>query len=429
MNVKESILVIALLSILSTIIIGFSQKANHTKDVVQKQQGNNPISSSESIILENNNKTIFSNDSITAKNNTATATTPTTTTSSSPLDESSAFIKNKTSTSTIVNNTKVKKPYTPFYPIPPKENNTISTKPHIKIKVEFMWQKTPTNRDPHCLIYDLLQDTFDIEYSENPDFWFFTASYSNRGRYKNCVKILFSGENVIPDFNKVDYAATFSNIDFGGRHCKYDFGFSKYLYKALENRNNETLNRNLTKRKFCNFIYRDSDQSFGGVVAREKFFKLLSEYKHVDSPGYVFNNMKDAIEPRGGNWQEGKLQFIKDYKFTIAFENTVSDGYTTEKLPDPLSTLSLPIYYGNPRVGLEYNKKAFIHVNDYDSLEDAVKKVIELDNDDDAYMKMLSEPPLLHPERTPEEELKQFLIGIINKGNKQYHKNELGLKQ
>lgn len=87
---------------------------------------------------------------------------------------------------------------------------------------------------------------------------------------------------------------------------------------------------------------------------------------------------------------------------------------------------SIPIYFGNPRVGLEYNKKAFIHVNDYNSLENVVKKVIELDNDDDAYMAMLNEPPLLHPEYDYDEELTKFLTKIIERGNKPFTKDPFG---
>ena len=301
----------------------------------------------------------------------------------------------------------------------------------IKIKVSFVWEPIPTNENPHCLIYDLLKDTYNIVYSENPDFWFYTSKVEKKKLdYKNCVKIFLSGENIMPDFNKCDYAATFSHINFGDRHFRYDFGFSEHLYKAIrgQKKENVTLGRNMAKRKFCNFIYRDHMQKMEGVRAREKFFQLLSEYKHIDSPGKVFNNMKNPIKSKNGNWHSGKLDFIKDYKFTIAFENSNSDGYTSEKLPDAFFAHTVPIYFGNPNIGLEYNKKAFIHANDYDSLEDVVKKVIELDNDDDAYMAMLNEPPLLNPDYDMQEELKKFFIKIIEKGNKPYHKNPLGVE-
>lgn len=235
-------------------------------------------------------------------------------------------------------------------------------------------------------------------------------------KYKNCVKIFFEGENLAPNFNYCDYAMTYFHIDYYDRHFKYS-PLMSYENPERFTSTPRNFDRNMTKRKFCNFVYKNNRVSGDGVKLRGEFFKLLSKYKHVDSPGQVHNNMKNAITPRNGNWHQGKLDFIKDYKFTIAFENSNSDGYTTEKLPDAFYANTIPIYFGNPKVGLEYNKKAFIHVNDFDSLEDAVKKVIELDNDDDAYMAMLNEPPLLYPEYNYEEEFIKFLTKIIERGN------------
>ena len=294
----------------------------------------------------------------------------------------------------------------------------------IKIKVNFVWEPIPSNENPHCLIYDLLNDTYKLTYSEEPDFWFFTSK-SIDVYYKNALKIFLSGENTMPDFNKCDYAATFSYINFSDRHFRYDFGFSRGLYKAARERKNTILPKEMATRRFCNFLYGNDNMDLEGVVLRKRFFRLLSKYKHIDSPGKVYNNMPNPISS-SKNWQEEKQKFLEGYKFTIAFENSNSDGYTTEKLPDPLVAHSIPIYFGNPKVGLEYNKKAFIHVNDYKSLEDVVKKVIELDNDDDAYMAMLNEPPLLNPEYDHDEGLKNFLGNIIKNG-KSYHKNTLGL--
>lgn len=294
------------------------------------------------------------------------------------------------------------------------------SKPKKRIKVQIIdfWDPDPTNEHPTCESYcSYLSQIYDLDYSEEPDFVFYSVARKRHMKYKNCVKIFFTGENLSPNFNYCDYAISLNRIDYDGRHFKNSplLGRER-IYKRFNKTGN--LDRSMAKRKFCNFIYKDSNQKMEGVKLRGEFFKLLSKYKHIDAPGKVFNNMNNSIEPREGNWRAGKLDFIQDYKFTIAFENSNSDGYTTEKLPDPLFAHSIPIYFGNPKVGLEYNKKAFIHVNDYNSLEDVVKKVIELDNDDDAYMAMLNEPPLLYPEYSYDEELLKFFSKIIEKGNK-----------
>ena len=57
-----------------------------------------------------------------------------------------------------------------------------------------------------------------------------------------------------------------------------------------------------------------------------------------------------------------------------------------------MSTLSLPIYWGNERVGDEFNTSSFINVHDYDNMEQVVERVIEVDNNDDLYLEIMSRP-------------------------------------
>lgn len=300
--------------------------------------------------------------------------------------------------------------------------NPTKPKKTINVKMVDFWKSDPSDDKEKCFLCPYLSKAYNINFTDEPDFLFYSVFGKKHTKYKKCVKILFSGENVVPDFNYCDYAISLNNIDFYGRHFKYStlLGMRDH-YSSLNS--SRKLDRNMTKRKFCNFVYSNSLQDLEGVRLRGKFFKLLSEYKHVDSPGVVFNNMKDAIVPRNGSWRDGKIDFIKDYKFTIAFESSNTYGYTTEKLSDPLIARSIPIYFGNPESVMEYNKKSFIYVNDYKSLKDVVNKVIELDNDDDAYMKMLSEQPLIYPEYNYDEELSKFLTKIIERGNKPFVKN------
>ena len=150
-------------------------------------------------------------------------------------------------------------------------------------------------------------------------------------------------------------------------------GFSDV--QLISNNRPELLNR-----KFCNFLVsnsRDADP------IREQFFKKLSEYKQVDSGGRFLNNI--------GHTVPNKLDFIRNYKFTIAFENSASSGYTTEKLIEPMAASSIPIYWGNPNVHLDFNKKSFVCVNDFENIDEAINEIIRLDTNSEAYINMLSE--------------------------------------
>ena len=153
------------------------------------------------------------------------------------------------------------------------------------------------------------------------------------------------------------------------------------------------------------------------------------EYKHVDCPGKVLNNMPaESISSRDGDWHKGKLEFIRDYKFTIAFENCSLDGYMTEKMLDPISAHSIPIYWGNPSINRDFNQDSFICANGYeDKLDELVKKVIELDKDNEAYIKMLRTYPMTDSYNPNEiEELEVFIKRIFDKGNKPYDKDPRG---
>ncbi|HEX4958218.1 MAG TPA: glycosyltransferase family 10, partial [Lacibacter sp.] len=87
-----------------------------------------------------------------------------------------------------------------------------------------------------------------------------------------------------------------------------------------------------------------------------------------------------------------KRAFIKDYKFVLSFENSTYPGYTTEKLIEPMLVNSIPIYWGNERVGEDFNTRSFVHVNQFASYEEAIEYIIELDKDEDQYLQMAMQP-------------------------------------
>lgn len=286
------------------------------------------------------------------------------------------------------------------------------TKP--KIKVNFCDNDDTFVNEKNNLFLEILQKNYDVEISEKPDFVFYSCFGTKHWDYTNCVKIYYTNENVVPDFNECDYGIGFHHIKFEDRYLR----FTEYNLKIQpEIQNRQNLSDNLTKRKFCNFVYSNCRNGEGAAL-RAEFCKALSKYKHIDCPGKVLNNMQDAISPRNGDWQQGKLDFLSNYKFTIAFENRQTNGYTTEKLFHPLMANSIPIYWGNPKAVEDFNPKAFINCNDYNSLDEVIEKVKELDNDDEKYMQMIKEPAMRENyDFNGYEKLEKFLNNIIAKGN------------
>jgi len=243
---------------------------------------------------------------------------------------------------------------------------------------------------------------YNVVIDSSPDYLFYSTFGYEHLKYKNCIKIYFTGENDVPDFNFCDYAIGFQHIVFEDRYLRYPLYLLYDGYDALKNKH---VDETMLKRKFCNFVYSNSNYS---TPQRESFFNKLSLYKKVDSGGRLLNNVGGPVK--------NKLDFIKNYKFTIAFENSCLSGYTTEKLMEPMVVNSLPIYWGNPTVQTDFNPDSIINLQDYSSFDEAIEEIIHLDNDDSAYLQKLSEPWQTDEQYSKDwqEELTSFLCHIFD---------------
>jgi hypothetical protein len=275
------------------------------------------------------------------------------------------------------------------------------------------------------MILNLLSDDYELIFTDKPDFLFCFSFGSEFLRYGNCVKIFFYTENMVPDFNYYDYAIGMHDLSFGTRHLYIPY-YEHFLNLPQQNRTN--LDDALAKRKFCNFIYRNGNSGKGTMI-RQEFCKKLMEYKRVDCPGRVLNNMHSINDWDDADWWDVKIEFLKNYKFTIAFENTLQIGYTTEKLYQPFMADSVPIYWGNPDVTRDFNPKSFINCNDYDNdFDKVISRIKELDGDDDQYLRMLKENPLNEPHYdNSQDKIKKFLSDIFERGNKTFYRDERGI--
>ena len=267
------------------------------------------------------------------------------------------------------------------------------------------------------VLYNALKKNFEVVISDNPDFVFCSWFTEDEPcKFKNCVKIFYSYEN-----HSLNMFASGYNYAIGLRQLSSvdNTGRQRYLRYCLcpdiSTEHRENLPDSMAKRKFCNFIY--SNQTKGdNAQNRIEFCLALQNYKHVDCPGKCLNNMDGLGARESRTWYDEKLEFLKDYKFTIAFENAISPGYVTEKILQPFIADSVPIYMGSPTVAEDFNPKAFINVADYKNFDEVIEKIKELDNNDELYMQMLREPVYT---KAPEydKRLEEFLYKIVSKGN------------
>ncbi len=269
----------------------------------------------------------------------------------------------------------------------------------IKINFTDFWY--PFNKTNNYF-WNLLSKKYDLELSEEPDILFYSDFGINFTNY-NCIRVFFTGENTRPNFKECDFSFSFDYLPEEPRNYRLP------LYLFYDDVNKLTISKEpeliaSKKTKFCSFIISNKYSA-----KRINFFKKLSKYKKVDSGGKVLNNIGDPVKD--------KYKFMKDYKFNIAFENSAYPGYTTEKIFQPMQVNTIPIYWGNPLIYKDFNTKSFINCHDYKNDKEVIERIIEIDNNRDLYINMLSQPYLNNNEITDfvkEENIVRQLDYIIN---------------
>ena len=124
--------------------------------------------------------------------------------------------------------------------------------------------------------------------------------------------------------------------------------------------------------------------------------RKLLQYKHIDCPGRVLHNIDiPELNPRRSkDWHISKARVISRYKFIIAFENSNTDGYITEKLVDGFLNNVVPIYWGSEGNTAPFPKEAMICANDYPDMETLIERIREVDEDEQLYCSILQANPL-----------------------------------
>jgi alpha(1,3/1,4) fucosyltransferase len=269
----------------------------------------------------------------------------------------------------------------------------------IKVKFGFFW---PGFDPENNFIIRSLKKVCHVELSNQPDLYFFTHAYNGKRDYLQykCHRVFLGWENARTDWTSCDYALDFDFVTGNPRHKRWPIWAAWNVKKLVEPKDPEIF---LPKKKFACMVV-----SNPYAKERIEFFHRLSKYKKVDSGGKVLNNIGGPV----GN----KMEFIKEYKFVISFENSSYPGYTTEKLIEPMLAGSIPIYWGNTVVNRDFNTRSFVHVNEYASHDEAIERIIELDKDDGKYRQLTMNPWFKNnqiPKEMSDDDLQRFFDFII----------------
>lgn len=261
-------------------------------------------------------------------------------------------------------------------------------------------------------------DEVEITDMEHADYVFFGVhGHQHWFAPDRCVKIFFTIENVTPDFNACDYALGFDWLQYEDRYMRLPLYF---LYpdvcEKMEQKHLQPIEQVVAmKQHFCSMTVTNDHRH----PMFKTLFEKLSAYKKVDSGGMWHNNV-------GGRVPD-KFAFDSCHKFSIVCENSPHAGYTTEKIVQSLAAHCIPIYWGDPTVTRVFNPKAFIRVEDFQTVDEVVDYVKKVDNDERLYRQMLQEPALTDDTYTKAHQtalLKAFLANIFTPSLEQaYRRN------
>jgi len=236
-------------------------------------------------------------------------------------------------------------------------------------------------------ISPILKNHFElISDRNNPDVVFHSIFGGQETPKYKCKKILFLGENKRPEQYGSNYSISFdphSNINYRLPLWQVYILRKPELKERLYNRLNW---KEEEFKKWCSFTVSNSAN-----FIRNSVYQQLHNYKHTESYGrYLTNNSALLEYSKGRYWRDAKDEyFLKNpHKWMIAYENSPYRFYCTEKLMDAFLVGSMPIYCGDPRVGEDWNKEAFLDMTrgfDFD-------KIKKMDQDPGLFKSVYEQP-------------------------------------
>lgn len=122
-----------------------------------------------------------------------------------------------------------------------------------------------------------------------------------------------------------------------------------------------------TKSKLCSMICSPKTRTTGHQLRLDVAKELRNK---IDLFGGAHGSLRigEGSGPTG-DWWRSKLPALKDYMFSVVFENVICDKYYTEKITDCFATGTIPVYWGTRKVVEDFNPGGIIFYEDLSSIE------------------------------------------------------------
>ena len=208
----------------------------------------------------------------------------------------------------------------------------------------------------------------------------FDLAYKQIGFWQNCNKDMFRFPNWMIHFDWPEIEDKSLSVQRYGELLKIE---------KLRETINQNYN-NIRQNKVAFFTNHFTKKSM-----RKRFYNLVSKVFTCDGYGRAFNNVVDLKKP-----------ILEKYTFCLCPENSIGDGYITEKISDAFYAGCIPITYCDPKdLELDFNKNAVVNL--FGLSDDGIISKLKEIKEDYNYLKNV---PLLEKELNLKD-LKRFILG------------------
>lgn len=238
-------------------------------------------------------------------------------------------------------------------------------------------------------------------------------------KYTNCdINVFYSAENLKNEFywqysdsflneEMIDFSMGFEDFEHD-RYCRFPNWMDVFFLRQ------EDVPIGCNRLRFpdvsrkCRYAALICSHDGGGL--RTSMLEGLEQYGNVSCAGKYRHN-DDTLK---GEYNDDKMEYLKQFCFNICPENTNAWGYVTEKVFQAISSGCIPVYWGScnrPEPDV-LNKDAIVFWKPGEDNRESLSLIEDLTNNPKMMKEFLSQPRLLP---TAEEYISDHLSEVESK--------------
>lgn len=152
-------------------------------------------------------------------------------------------------------------------------------------------------------------------------------------------------------------------------------------------------------KKFCLQVSFSKNEQTRDII--NKTLESLNKIGYVDN----ISKYKYLIHNKSCYHSNDLLNLFQSYKFILCFENSLSEGYITEKIFNVFFSRTIPIYFGPKDKDNYFNKNCYIDVCD-NNIE---KKLINLNNNEEEYNNVINTNKISNTDLYDKKDVAKYL--------------------